>query len=332
LSEDLELEVQLANLGKTAAILTRVEDIIPEGFDAVGELKAVSVENGSLNMKGKHLGPLETEEFKIQLRSFVKGTFEIEPRIVYSNEDGHEMYYQPEPVTITVSKSVLSGRVATGFEDLDDMLLGGIPQNCAVILTSPSFDERDLLVRRFIETGAKTGETTFYVTIDPGNLKALIAEHKTNLYLFICNSQVDEALQNLPNVIKLKGIENLTEINIALISALRRLDASSQVPRRACIEIISDLLLQHHALSVRKWLAALIPELRSRGFTTLGVMNPQMHPPEEAQAILDVFDGEISIFERETKKGSEKFLRIKKMHEQKYLQRELQLNSERLQT
>jgi len=266
------------------------------------------------------------------LRSFAKGTFEIEPKIIYSDENGSEMSYQSEPVTLNVSKAVLPGRVAIGFEDIDDMLLGGIPQNCAVILTSPSFDERDLLVRRFLETGAKKGEITFYVTIDASTVKALALERPTNLYLFLCNPQVDETLKNLPNLFKLKGVENLTEINIALISAFRRLDAAgaSTVSRRACIEIISDALLQHHALSVRKWLATLIPEFRSRGFTTLGVMNPQMHPPEEVQAILDIFDGEINIFERETKKGSEKFLKIRKMHEQRYLERELPLNKERL--
>jgi hypothetical protein len=146
----------------------------------------------------------------------------------------------------------------------------------------------------------------------------------------LCNPQVDESLKNLPNLFRLKGVENLTEINIALVSAFRRLDTASAVAKRACIEIISDALLQHHALPVRKWLATLIPEFRSIGFTTLGVMNPQMHPPEEVQAIIDVFDGEISIFEKETKKGPEKFLRIRKMYEQRYLEREVPLSKERM--
>jgi hypothetical protein len=328
--EDLNLEVQLANLGKTAAFLNRVEDIIPEGFDVVGEPKTFRVEKGCLEMKGKRLGPLETEEFKLVLRSYMKGTFEIEPRIIYSDENGNETSWETEPITLNVSKAVLPGRVPTGSEDVDDVLLGGIPQNYVVILTSPSFDERDLLVRRYLETGAKNGEITFYITIDASCLRGLPQEWQPCLYLFLCNPQVDESLKNLPNLFRLKGVENLTEINIALISAFRRLDATSTASRRACIEIISDALLQHHALSVRKWLATLIPEFRSRGFTTLGVINPQMHPPEEVQAILDVFDGEICIFEKETKRGPEKFLRIRKMFEQRYLEREVSLNKERL--
>jgi KaiC/GvpD/RAD55 family RecA-like ATPase len=205
------------------------------------------------------------------------------------------------------------------------MLLGGIPKGYAVILTSPSLDERDLLVRRFLETGARKGEVTFYVTINAGNMKALAEECKTNFYLFLCSPQVDEVVKSLPNAFRLKGVENLTDISIALASAFRRMDDVPTVPRRACIEIISDVLLQHHAVSVRRWLVALIPEFRSRCFTILAVMNPHMHPSQEAQAILDVFDGEINIFEKETKKGFQKFLNIRKMHGQRYLENDLPL-------
>jgi KaiC/GvpD/RAD55 family RecA-like ATPase len=321
--EDWDLEIQLANLGKSAALLTRVEDIVPEGFDLVKEPKTFRVENGSLDMKGKRLDPLKTEELRLVLRSFAKGMFAIKPRIVFLDEIGHEMFFEPEPVTINVSKVILPGRILTGYEDLDIMLLGGIPQGYAVILTSPSFDERDLLVRRFLETGARKGEVAFFVTIDASSAKDLAEEYKTNFYLILCNPQVDEVVKSLPNAFRLEGVENLTEISIALVSAFRRMDAAQTVSRRACIEIISDVLLQHHAVQTRRWLAALIPEFRSRGFTTLAVMNPQMHPSQETQAILDVFDGEINIFERETKKGLQKFLKISKMHDQRYLESEL---------
>ncbi|KON30079.1 hypothetical protein AC477_05270 [miscellaneous Crenarchaeota group-1 archaeon SG8-32-1] len=79
-------------------------------------------------------------------------------------------------------------------------------------------------------------------------------------------------------------------------------------------------MLQHHAVITRKWLSGLLPDLRSRGFTTLAVINPQMHPTEEVHAILGLFDGEIRISERETQMGLEKILRIRKMYNQKYLE------------
>jgi KaiC/GvpD/RAD55 family RecA-like ATPase len=237
----------------------------------------------------------------------------------------------PKPVTMEVP-AVLPNRITTGYADLDNLLLGGIPKNYSVILTSPSCDERDLLIKKFVETGAKKGEVTFYVTIDPAEVKGLAGECPSNFCLFICNPQADTIIkESLPNVFKLKGVENLTEISIALTSAFRRLDESLDVPRRACIEIISDVLLQHQAVQTRRWLTDLVTELRSRGFTTLAVMTPQMHHPEEVHAILDLFEGEINISEKEAV-GLEKFLKVRKMYNQKYVEAELPLRKDKLES
>jgi adenylate cyclase len=229
----------------------------------------------------------------------------------------------PEPKSL--------GYVVTGYTGLDKLLYGGIPPNYAVVLTSPPCDERDLLIKSFLETGAKKGEATFYVTINPSLAKALAEEFQSNLYLFICNPQADAIVKDLPNVFKLKGVENLTDISIALTSAIRKLDPSLKSPRRICIGLVSDILLQHHAVQTRRWLAALVPELQSEGFTTLAVIDPEMHPPQEVRAVLDLFEGEINVYEKETEKGLEKYLKVKKMSNQKYVDSELLLKREDLQ-
>jgi predicted ATPase/KaiC/GvpD/RAD55 family RecA-like ATPase len=217
--------------------------------------------------------------------------------------------------------------VATGYEDLDKLLFGGLRSSSAVALTSPSCNERDSLVKSFLETGAKKGEATFYLTTNARAAKALAEEFQSGFYLFVCNPQADATAESSPNVFKLKGVENLTEISIALTSAIHKLDVSQKGPRRACIDIVSDVLLQHHAVQTRKWLTALTTELTSTGFTVLAVMDPRMHPPEEFYAILGLFDGEISIYE----KGAEQFLKIKRMSNQRYLKDELLLKEEDVQ-
>lgn len=50
-----------------------------------------------------------------------------------------------------------------------------------------------------------------------------------------------------------------------------------------------------------------------------------MHTPEELHAALGLFEGEISIYEKETEKGTGKYLKIKKMSNHKHLENELQL-------
>jgi tetratricopeptide (TPR) repeat protein/KaiC/GvpD/RAD55 family RecA-like ATPase len=224
-----------------------------------------------------------------------------------------------------ISKPKSIDRISTGYADLDDLFYGGIPSNCAVVLTSPSCNERDWLITSFLETGARKGEVTFYVTINPGSIKTLVTDFQSSFYLFVCNPQADAIVGDSPSVVKLKGVENLTDISIALTSTIRKLDPMLEGPRRICIGLISDLLLQHHAVQTRRWLAGLIPGLQSEGFTTLAVIDPEMHLTQEVRAVLDLFEGEISIFEKETEEGSGKFLKIKKMCNQKYSEKELRL-------
>jgi KaiC/GvpD/RAD55 family RecA-like ATPase len=224
-----------------------------------------------------------------------------------------------------------SGRITTGYKNLDRLLGGGIPKKYTVTLNAPSCDERELLIRAFLENGARQGETIFYLAADPGVMKTLAEEFPANFYLFVCNPNADAIVKSAPNVSKLKGVENLVDISIALTTAIRKLDPSSKSPRRICIGLVSDVLLHHHSVQTRRWLSALIPELKSAGFTTLAVVDPQIHPPEELHAILGMFEGEINIHEKETRKGLEKFLKIKKMTNQKYSDSELILRREDLQ-
>jgi KaiC/GvpD/RAD55 family RecA-like ATPase len=236
---------------------------------------------------------------------------------------------KPEP-TGEVSEEFLR-HVIPWRSDLDKLLCGGIPENFAVALTVHSPDERESLVRSYLEAGVGTGETTFYLTVNPGDAISLVDKFQTDFHLFVCNPNADLIVKNSTNVFKLKGVENLTNISIALTSAIRRLSPQVKGHRRACLDLVSDVLLQHHAVQTRRWLTALIPELKSAGFTTLAVIDPLLHSPEELHAILGLFGGEINLYEKETEKGSEKYLRIKRMSDKKYLENELLLKKKDLQ-
>ena len=231
-----------------------------------------------------------------------------------------------------MAETVLPDRIRTGFKDLDNLLFGGIPEHYTVVLTSDNYDERDLLIKRFLEAGAAKGNPTFYVTIDAAGVRSLARDFASTFSVLVCNPKLDEATASLPNVHKCCGVENLTEMNVALETALRKLGKSKKECRRACIGIVSDVLLQHHAVQTRRWLTGLIPELRSMGFTTLALMNPSMHAAEETHAVLDLFEGEIDIYEKEGQDSTLKYLKIKRMQNQRYLDSELPLRKTRLMT
>jgi len=288
---------------------------------ALCEYARLYVERGQEGDQEKALDLLSQALEIFQNTGAKKDIEKVEATIAYL-ETGRGKIVEREPVP-TISQVVLPDRISTGYADLDELLSGGLPRDFAVLLMSPSCDERDFLVKRFLENGIRNSEITFYITIDPGKVKALVEESPTDFYVFICNPQADKIIKDLPNVFRLKGVENLTDVNIALTSAFRRLE---RTPRRACVEIVSDVLLQHHAVHTRRWLTSLLPELRSHGFTTLAVMDPGMHPSQEVRALLDLFEGEIRIRKEKTKK----FLKIEKMANQEYSDSELPLEKGKL--
>jgi KaiC/GvpD/RAD55 family RecA-like ATPase len=326
--EVFSLEIEIANFGRTPTTLQGIEEILPCcGMELVATPEERHLERSYLDLNRKVVESSMVEKLRFTVRALEKGTYAIAPRVVYMVGVGVQKILDLQPATIEVKEVVLPSRVNTGYKELDNLLLGGIPENYAVVLTSISCDETKLLINRFLEKGVREGAITFLITVETRRWEKL-AEEFPNFNLFICNPQAESTLKALPNVVRIRGVANLTDVNIPLVSALRRLDPPNGKPRRICIEILSDVLLQHQAVQTRRWLIGLTAELKSKGFTTLAVLNTQMHPVEEAQAILDLFDGEMEVYEKENRKS----LRIKKMYEQDYLEDDLPLRKNKLST
>jgi len=102
-------------------------------------------------------------------------------------------------------------------------------------------------------------------------MRDLVEQFPLHFNLLVCNLQADLIVKNLPNVFKLKGIDNLTDIDIALTKFFRTLCTTEATPKRACMDLLSDVLLQHRAVTTRKCLSSLLTNLKSKGFTTLAV-------------------------------------------------------------
>jgi tetratricopeptide (TPR) repeat protein len=110
IGESLELEIEVTNTCKDKSILlTKIMEVIPEGFVITKKPESYRREGDCLNMKDKRLGPSETEEVKLVLTPRIQGTFHIKPKIVYLDENGKESSSEPEPVTITVRELGIKG-------------------------------------------------------------------------------------------------------------------------------------------------------------------------------------------------------------------------------
>jgi len=77
--------------------------------------------------------------------------------------------------------------------------------------------------------------------------------------------------------------------------------------------------MQYGPKTTRNWISELITDMSSKGFTTMVLMNPQMHPPDQIAAVLDLFDGEISLLQTEEPLECRKSLRVRKLRNQDYI-------------
>jgi len=109
IGENLDLEIELVNAGKGPALLIKLAEIIPEGFELTEKPEIYRAEDSYLNMKGKRLDPLKTEEVRLVLKPKVQGVFPLKPRILYLDEDGKYKSHEPEPITITVKELGIKG-------------------------------------------------------------------------------------------------------------------------------------------------------------------------------------------------------------------------------
>ncbi len=109
IGDDIDFRMELINAGKAPAVLVKIDEIIPKGFEIEEVPEVYTVEDSHLNLKGRRLDPLKTIDVKIIVKPCAKGTHTIKPRILYLDETGKYKSHEPEPVTVTVKELGISG-------------------------------------------------------------------------------------------------------------------------------------------------------------------------------------------------------------------------------
>ena len=313
--ESFFLSVEFVNVGKETALLTKVENFVHSDFIVVKKPEIYRIEKMDLNMKGKQITALKMVEVKITLQPKKKGKYEFNPKVHYLDEKGREKTLKIKTLEINVEEVILEDRISTGTAELDSLLLGGIPKEYAVVLTGSPSDERDIMIKNFLEEGIKKDEIVFYIYTEADGLESIL--ENPNFVLFLCNPKPKIGVPDLPNIYKLRSKTDLTNLSISLAKAHRKIDHSKR--KRICIETVSNILLDYEAKATCKWVSELIADLNSKGFTMLFVMDPTMHPPDQAKAVINLFDGEINITQSTDPLDCKKSILVKKLRNQDYI-------------
>ncbi|MFB0500922.1 MAG: tetratricopeptide repeat protein, partial [Candidatus Bathyarchaeia archaeon] len=100
--EEVEVRLDLANVAKESVLLVRIDELIPSGFKAVAPPSRYSIDDGSIDMKGKKLDPLKVETIKLNLRATKSGILNLNPKVVYVDDLGKFRTCITDPITVTV--------------------------------------------------------------------------------------------------------------------------------------------------------------------------------------------------------------------------------------
>jgi len=215
----------------------------------------------------------------------------------------------------------------TGVAVLDYLLNGGLPAGSATVITAPTCDERDMILRRILETGARTGEVSIYVGKDVSKVEDLLDTSPAGLQLLV--TKVEGLRAERPQIHVTDRIDNLNGISIDLMALLQS-QATAGKSKRLCLDLIDDLLLVHKSTMARRWLTTILTRVKALGYTVIATLNPQMHSPTDAQAILDLFDGHIQLEEKVLEGKTRMVLRVQKMFRWRIVDSEAVLDRNRL--
>lgn len=225
-----------------------------------------------------------------------------------------------------IDQSPTAHIISTGYSELDSLLSGGLPEGYSVLILSEPCDEMDLIIRKLIQSTISQGYSVFFISRDSIKTQHLISQYPTKFYAF--NPTADK-IPSSPNLFKISGVENLNDLNISLSKAMEPL-LSITSKRILILDVVSDALLEHKGLTTRKWLNDFIVKRKDDEFTILGIFNPNIAEKADAQAIIDLFDGVIEVFEKGLRERARRFLIIKRMYGRKYAENEILLDREKL--
>jgi hypothetical protein len=96
--EEFQIRLDLINTGKKHALLHKVENLLPKGLRIVGQQRPPIKEDGSIEFRGKRLGPLEIEPIVFSAKS--DADIDFTPKVHYSDESGALLTSSLYPVRV----------------------------------------------------------------------------------------------------------------------------------------------------------------------------------------------------------------------------------------
>jgi len=101
--DELGIRLDLINVAKSFGLLVRVDKLIPSGLKLVGIDPRLSIEDGSLDLRGRRLEPLRVESVKISAQVTQSGVITLSPKVIFVDDLGRFKVCRPKVVRVAVN-------------------------------------------------------------------------------------------------------------------------------------------------------------------------------------------------------------------------------------
>jgi hypothetical protein len=101
--DELIIRIDLINVARTFGLLVRIDQLIPPGLRVVGLDPQFTIEDGSLDLRGKRVEPLKVESVKISAQAIKPGLITISPKVVFVDDAGTFRVCKLKTARVTVS-------------------------------------------------------------------------------------------------------------------------------------------------------------------------------------------------------------------------------------
>ncbi len=196
-------------------------------------------------------------------------------------------------------------RARIGIKVIDSLIEGGIPRKTSVAVQGPSGNEKYDLALSFLKEGIQKGEAVIVAlsSVSPEEFKrgmlavGIDAEDlmkKRLLRIIDWYSHKEKAIIDIEED---KGVLrcsiDLINVGIAFSRAIADLDESTE--KRAVVEILSPALNEYDIQKVYGFAQSTKAKLEKMGFTSLFLVEKEMHDGVTLSTLLQPFDGVIDI-------------------------------------
>jgi len=100
--KSFEVQFDLVNAGNALALLVKLEKAVPKPWKVVLQTDRHQMADGSVNLGGKKLDPLNTETVSMRVEAGEPGIFEIRPKVVFIDDMGQLRTSDLDAVQVTV--------------------------------------------------------------------------------------------------------------------------------------------------------------------------------------------------------------------------------------